>query len=207
MTTTKKANNPIRTCVSCREKKDKTSLLRWVEHNGKIYLDWRKSAPGRSVYTCSSSACVKKLYTLNSFSPKFFKGKPEFALDKESIQASILEKAEKSISYFFSLSLKSGVLIKGQMLIYENLKSNSAQFSLIILSSDISDRVKTKIYTLAGENSDSIILFSNKNSLGRMTGSRAVGTLALKKSEISEKIRYYIEIINNFESGEMDANT
>lgn len=53
---------PQRQCVGCREKKDKTALLRIVRcaDGGAIELDRTGKKAGRGAYICPSAACLKK---------------------------------------------------------------------------------------------------------------------------------------------------
>lgn len=52
---------PIRTCVGCGEKKDKSTLMRVVRSTqGDVFLDISGRANGRGVYLCRSSECLSK---------------------------------------------------------------------------------------------------------------------------------------------------
>ena len=53
---------PIRTCIACREEKEKREMLRIVKNAaGEIFLDFSGKASGRGAYICNAEACVKKL--------------------------------------------------------------------------------------------------------------------------------------------------
>lgn len=53
---------PRRMCVSCRELKDKKSMLRIVKNaEGKIFIDFSSKASGRGAYICDNVECVKRL--------------------------------------------------------------------------------------------------------------------------------------------------
>lgn len=53
---------PMRTCIACREEKQKREMLRIVKNaEGEIRLDFSGKLPGRGAYICNSAACVKKL--------------------------------------------------------------------------------------------------------------------------------------------------
>ncbi len=53
---------PLRMCVSCRELKDKKSMLRIVKNaEGKIFIDFSSKASGRGAYICDNAECVKRL--------------------------------------------------------------------------------------------------------------------------------------------------
>jgi hypothetical protein len=60
MTQTTKSNRkaPQRTCVACREVKNKRDLIRIVRMpDGKVNIDPRGRLPGRGAYICSSPDC------------------------------------------------------------------------------------------------------------------------------------------------------
>lgn len=61
---------PIRTCVSCRTKRDKRDLLRLViDHDGVITVN--QLAPGRGVYACPKDECVGRLFLRHKLHDKF----------------------------------------------------------------------------------------------------------------------------------------
>ena len=53
---------PLRTCVSCRENKDKRDLLRIVKTpEGEILIDKTGRMNGRGAYICNKKECREKL--------------------------------------------------------------------------------------------------------------------------------------------------
>lgn len=51
---------PLRMCSVCRERKEKTELIRIVKSpEGKISVDIIGKAPGRGAYICKNEKCVK----------------------------------------------------------------------------------------------------------------------------------------------------
>lgn len=53
---------PLRTCIACRQEKEKREMLRVVKNaNGEVTLDFSGKLPGRGAYLCNSEACIKKL--------------------------------------------------------------------------------------------------------------------------------------------------
>lgn len=53
---------PLRTCVSCRENKDKKELVRIVKTPaGEILVDQTGKVNGRGAYVCNSEECFKML--------------------------------------------------------------------------------------------------------------------------------------------------
>lgn len=51
-----------RTCIACREVKDKRQLVRIVKNaNGEIAVDFTGKANGRGAYVCPTKECFEKL--------------------------------------------------------------------------------------------------------------------------------------------------
>ncbi len=54
---------PERSCMACREKKEKGALIRVIRTpEGEVLLDATGRANGRGAYLCKSRACVEKAY-------------------------------------------------------------------------------------------------------------------------------------------------
>ena len=48
---------PQRSCIACRNKKDKRELIRLVCHSGIIKIDYGGKSTGRGVYLCPTYEC------------------------------------------------------------------------------------------------------------------------------------------------------
>ena len=52
---------PQRTCIGCRETKDKNELIRIVKNkDGEIFIDLTGKADGRGAYICNNVQCLEK---------------------------------------------------------------------------------------------------------------------------------------------------
>lgn len=52
---------PVRQCIACRTKREKTELLRIVKSpESALSLDAAQKLPGRGAYLCRSAECLKK---------------------------------------------------------------------------------------------------------------------------------------------------
>jgi len=51
---------PFRTCIGCRKRAPKASLLRFACTTEGIEIDTRQRLEGRGVYLCRNRACVEK---------------------------------------------------------------------------------------------------------------------------------------------------
>jgi predicted RNA-binding protein YlxR (DUF448 family) len=58
-----KGHTPIRTCISCGEKKNKNQLIRLtLNDEGKLVRDFSGRMPGRGAYICELPICMEKLF-------------------------------------------------------------------------------------------------------------------------------------------------
>ncbi|MBA2730302.1 MAG: YlxR family protein [Euzebyaceae bacterium] len=51
---------PIRSCLACRRRADKATLLRLVAVDGTVTVDPAVAKPGRGAYLCDRSACLRR---------------------------------------------------------------------------------------------------------------------------------------------------
>ena len=63
---------PQRTCIGCKEKKDKKDLIRIVkDKEGNIFVDKTGKANGRGAYICDDVTCLDKAIKSKSLQRNF----------------------------------------------------------------------------------------------------------------------------------------
>ena len=67
----KKASNPLRRCVACREMKEKSFLIRVTKQTDAFFLDRTGKMDGRGAYVCKTEACIKKAIKTKGFDRSF----------------------------------------------------------------------------------------------------------------------------------------
>ena len=82
---------PQRTCLGCKESKNKKELIRIVKQNdGKIFIDKTGKANGRGAYICNNIECLEKAIKSKRLENKF-----ETKIDNEiyeSLRGVIIDK-------------------------------------------------------------------------------------------------------------------
>jgi hypothetical protein len=58
---------PVRTCLGCRIRADRSELIRFVAKDGVVIPDPSKSLPGRGVWVHPTPACVEQAIKRNAF--------------------------------------------------------------------------------------------------------------------------------------------
>ena len=110
------------------------------------------------------------------------------------------KQAEKSVSYYIALCRKSRVLLKGQNLISEEADQKTV-FSALFFANDASAKTIAELEKKTGLKGN-VINFSKKE-LGRKFDGREVAVFVLKPSQQSEKLMFYMNLLNNFTSGDI----
>jgi len=79
----KERKQPQRTCVGCREEKDKKDLIRIVHApDGEYFVDPGGKAAGRGAYLCRSAECLEKAFRTEALSRSFRTHVPKEAQEK-----------------------------------------------------------------------------------------------------------------------------
>ena len=188
-----------RSCVFCGGRGSKEDFLRWVSAGGALVPDWTQKLDGRSVYTHFDKKCISGIYgTKKVFSS--FENCDSFAVPKEEILDFIRTQAEKSFGYYLTICRKSGVLFKGQNLIAEEAEKGTV-FTSLVFASDAAERTVRELERKTGLKGLKTIL--SKDTIGTKFDGRGVSVFALKPSKQSEKLMFYMNLLNNFTSGDI----
>lgn len=74
---------PQRSCIVCRQSKDKSELVRIVQSaDGTLSVDATGKAQGRGAYVCKSDACIADLTKKRALSRAFKRDVPQQAYDE-----------------------------------------------------------------------------------------------------------------------------
>ncbi|HOW50450.1 MAG TPA: DUF448 domain-containing protein [bacterium] len=189
--------NNVRTCLACGAKSDKGALLRFAAAGTIIVPDWRGTLGGRAVYSCLTTDCVARFYTLKRFPEKFFKGTPAFAISQGEIHGWIKTQAEASLAHFLGLARKSGVLTLGQNTLADILENGGTAPTAVLLAADLADRTLREITGIVPVGTP-VLRWGTKETIGASIGMRPVGVVALGRSPITDRIVHYCAIVNHF---------
>lgn len=189
-----------RTCIVCGGKENKENLLRWVAAENLIVPDWIRKLEGRAVYTHFDKKCLCGIYGAKKVFAQFGISDGNFSVPETEILDFAAKQADKSVFYFISICRKSGVLVKGQNLIAEAARRGT-KFSHLFFATDASAKTVAEIENKTGL--QGIATRLSKDELGRKFDGRAVAVFALKPSKQSEKLIFYMNLLNNFTSGDI----
>lgn len=185
--------SPQRTCIVCRQTKDKKRLVRYVvAPDGAVLVDYRQRLPGRGAYTCISIQCLSNAVKKNSFR-RCFKDQCH-SVDLDELRQQLVLAVEQKITNLIGMSRKSGQIISGSNAIIEALRKKSS-VALVLIAVDISATIGQKIESLAQRDNIYSARLYDKQTIGQMLGKEersviAVQTGLLADSLLNELHRY-----------------
>jgi len=177
---------PQRTCVACRQTKNKNQLVRYVvAPDGAVLVDYRQRLPGRGAYTCITAQCLGDAVKKNSFK-RCFKGQC-CTVDLDELKQQLILAVEQKIKNLIGMSRKSGQVISGSNAVIESLRKKSS-IALVLIAADISAAIGQKIETLAQrENIYSARLY-DKQMIGQMLGKEERSVIAVQIGLLADSL-------------------
>lgn len=189
-----------RTCIVCGGKGSKENLLRWVAAGNLIVPDWTRKLEGRAVYTHFDRECICGIYGAKKVFAQFGVKDGSFGVPEAEILDFVRNQTDRSVSYFISICRKSGVLVKGQNLIADAAKKG-IKFSNLFSASDASEKTVAELENKTGLQAAATGL--SKEEWGKKFDGRDVAVFAIKPSKQSEKLIFYMNLLNNFTAGDI----
>lgn len=83
--------NNVRTCLGCRQRASKTSLLRLVAHDGEIITDRSMTRPGRGAWVHPSSDCLETALTRKAIGRSL--RNPAVTIDQDALRQDLRDHA------------------------------------------------------------------------------------------------------------------
>lgn len=179
-------NGPQRTCIACRQTKNKKQLVRYVvAPDGTVLVDYRQRLPGRGAYTCLSAQCLLDAVKRNGFQ-RCFKGQC-LSVDAAVLSQQLIAAVEQKITNLIGMARKSRQFIAGSNAVIEALKKGSS-LTLVIIATDISGAIGKKIETLASRKSIYTACLYNKQMIGQILGKEERSVIAIQAGLLADSL-------------------
>jgi uncharacterized protein len=193
---------PQRSCLGCREVKDKKELLRFVLSPERALVpDIQGKLPGRGAYTCFRRSCLAVAVTKKQFA-RSFKGEVRCGSPDELIAAVAARMVER-IGGYLALANKAGKVASGGESVIEALTRKSP--GIVCVATDISPDIGEKVIKLADRlGVDHFSLF-DKDRLGALVGKGLRSALVVEQGGFSDALKKEMEKYRNFFEGGTDA--
>jgi predicted RNA-binding protein YlxR (DUF448 family) len=187
--------DPQRTCLACREVKEKRSLLRFVlAPDRTVVPDLQQKLPGRGVYTCMKGSCLTRAAQKKQFS-RGFKGEV-LGAEADALTRQVTEKLEERIAGYLCLANKGGKIVSGSDQVMDKLKKGGA--GILFLATDISADIGEKFRGLAKFKGVACMSLFTKERLGELIGKELRSVLAVLDSGFIGPISLEMEKYRNF---------
>lgn len=162
-----------RTCLICREKKEKKDLFRLVKSGeDRYYFDEKQKAQSRGYYVCKSHECLKRLSKHK---------KIKVSTDDLMKMLNQLNKGEKDYLNILKAMKSSQALSFGMNMVLEEIEHTH----FLVLAEDISEKNERKLLAKAKELDIKYVYFGNKNQLGEIFGKEEVSVIAVKSKKMA----------------------
>lgn len=191
--------SPQRSCLGCREIRQKDELLRFVLSPDKALVpDLAGKLPGRGAYTCFRKSCLDVAVKKRQFSRAF---KEEIKSPALEVLVTIVQQMQhERISSLIALANKAGKVVSGSDKVMDTLRKRGV--ALLIIATDISADSAAKFMAIAGATNVETVRFLTKDSLGAPLGKEIRSAAAILPGSFAvtlsrELTRYW----NFFEGG------
>lgn len=187
---------PQRSCLGCRQARDRDSLLRFVlSPLGEVVPDIESKLPGRGAYTCVSELCLRAALKQRQFGRAFKREVVTVTADEMAGQvASIMH---GRILGYIGLANRAGKVISGGSMVTDAIRSGNKP-GLILVAKDVSTAIGDKIVALAAVNRIACIPVMTKDDFGAILGKAPRSAVAIKTGGFVVQLTHEINRYRNF---------
>ncbi|TDT70485.1 hypothetical protein EV215_1030 [Hypnocyclicus thermotrophus] len=169
---------PQRTCVICREKKDKENFFRLIKVEGKFIFDKNKNKQSRGFYICKAKECLIKLSKhkkITISTEEMYKMAKE--LEKNNIEDKYIKilnvlKNSNSLCFGMEMTLK-----------------NQEKLKMLILANDINQKNREKLMKLCMDKKIKYIEVATKEKLGRFFGKESINVIGIIDKKVANGLK------------------
>lgn len=193
---------PQRSCISCRNTRDKKELLRFVLAPDRTLIpDLLSKLPGRGAYTCLNRECLRSAALKGQFA-RAFKGEVRFDGADQLIDQ-LVTRLEERIGSYLSLANKAGKVVSGSDLVMESIKKRKSGFVFIAI--DISKDIGAKVMEMADRFEVLHTAVFDKDRLGAFIGKGLRSVVSIEHGGFVDKVAMEVAKYRNFFEGGTDA--
>jgi predicted RNA-binding protein YlxR (DUF448 family) len=187
---------PQRSCLGCRETRDRGQLIRFVlSPQGEVLPDLDARLPGRGAYTCISSRCLKAAIKQRLFNRAF---KREVTLLSPEAMAELVSglMRERILGYL-GLANRAGKIVSGSSMVCDAMRSK-AKPGLVLVAADISESIGEKIVSLAAVHGIGCERVLTKEEFGAILGKAPRSAVAVRQGGFIARLVSEIQRLRNF---------
>lgn len=196
MSRQKQLEKPQRSCLGCRQSRDRDALIRFVlSPQGELVPDIEAKLPGRGAYTCVSAPCLQAALRQRQFSRAFKREVVTQTPDEMTGQVSGI--MQRRILGYIGLANKGGQVVSGGSLVSDAIRGGHKP-GLILIATDVSEAIGEKIELLAAVHHIACLRIMKKEDFGAILGKAPRSALAIRAGGFVAQLKYEIERYRNF---------
>jgi predicted RNA-binding protein YlxR (DUF448 family)/ribosomal protein L30E len=187
---------PQRSCLGCRQSRDRDALIRFVlSPQSELVPDIEAKLPGRGAYTCVSGTCLQSALKQRQFSRAFKREVVTASPDDMSVQVGAI--LRRRLLGYIGLANKAGQVISGGSLVSDAIRG-SQKPGLILIAMDVSESIGEKIEQLAVVHQIACFRIMKKDDLGAILGKAPRSAVAIRMGGFVAQLTQEIERYRNF---------
>jgi predicted RNA-binding protein YlxR (DUF448 family)/ribosomal protein L30E len=191
-------DEPQRSCLGCREVRDKKELLRFVLAPDRTLVpDLQGKLPGRGAYTCFRKSCLTAALAKKGFA-RSFKGEVRCGAPGELVDFVAARLVER-IGGYLALSSKAGKAVSGGESVIDALTKRSP--GVICIAADVSPDIGQKLTGLAERAGVDCFFLLDKERLGALIGKGLRSAVVVERGGFSEALKNEMVKYRNFFEG------
>ena len=174
----------IRICAGCRQRDARDSLLRFARNadTGRIAPDIQRKAPGRGISVHPQKNCLIRAVKAGTFR-RAFPATPAPAAGE--LAASAAEQYRSRFEQLLAVARRNRRLLCGVRAVRASLDERTAL--LVVVARDTSEGLQKVARSAAGAGARGLVA-GTRARLGRVSGRRALGAVAITDPDLTERI-------------------
>jgi len=187
---------PQRSCLGCRETRDKERLLRFVlSPQDEVLPDLDSRLPGRGAYTCISSRCLESALQQRQFNRAF--KREVSSMPAEQLTGLVARLMRERILGCLGMANRAGKIISGGALVSDAIRGKIKP-GLILVAADVSESIGKKIVVLADVHRIRCERVLTKDDFGAILGKAPRSAVAVRQGGFVVRLVSEIERFRNF---------
>lgn len=187
------AKRPVlRTCLGCRESKEKTALIRLgLLPNGRLYADLEGKLSGRGAYVCPKQACIERALQKKRLEQAF--RQPIQAVDPGQFLTHLRARKQERIASLLGLAQRAGQLVSGHARLTQALERGEVFF--LLLAEDIAPEREAEYIRLCSLHQIVWQKLFTKTELGACIGKEVRSAVGITGVRIAQNVATCFPVI------------
>jgi predicted RNA-binding protein YlxR (DUF448 family)/ribosomal protein L30E len=187
---------PLRSCLGCRQVREKDSLIRFVlSPQGEVVPDIESKLPGRGAYTCINNNCLRTALKQRQFFRAF--KREVVTVSPDEMVGQVASIMHGRILGYIGMANRTGKVISGGSMVSDAIRGGNKP-GLVLVAQDVSASIGDKIITLAEVQRVACIQVLTKDDFGAILGKAPRSAVSIKSGAFVAQLKHEIERYRNF---------